>query len=626
MKLKFMLALLCLAFCLVSCGDSGNVNETTGTDAETAVSDAVIENSGGVIYKIDLSNPKSANGIAGISFANGELKITKAGSYTVTGKLEDGMIIVSAGKKDTVELVLNSAEVKNSDGPALYVAKADKVYVSLADKTDNKLSDGDSYEVTEDGSNLDGAVFSKADLIIRGSGKLTVNGNNKHGIVCKDDLTIVEGTLNVKSKNVALNGKDSVSISDASVTLDAGSDGIRSDNTEYIDRGYVMIESGKVNIISVNDGIQAETFLKVTGGEISITSGGGSKKTVKEESAKALKAGGVIELSGGNIRVDSADDSVHSNTDVTVSGGKIYAVSGDDGIHADGKVEIKGAEIEITKSYEGIEASEIVISGGQTLITASDDGMNAAGGNDSSSLGDRPGQGMFEETSGSITLSGGFMKIDASGDGIDSNGPITLSGGVFLISGPTNGGNGAFDYSGEAKVTGGVLIATGSVGMASGFSTAENQGAMLVNTGSQTEGTALTVCDKDGNVVVSFAPEKAYQCAVVTAPGITVGETYTIKTGGEATDADSYGYASKGTLDGGEVVTNISLTDNIYNDNGLGMMGPGGMGPGGNRPLEDLGPGGNRPPEEMRPGDNIPPEDMGPGEKHPDGKRPDGMI
>lgn len=615
MKLKLTLALLCLACCLASCGDSGNVNETTGTDAETSVSDAVIENSGGVIYKIDLSNPKSANGIAGISFANGELKITKAGSYTVTGKLEDGMITVSAGKKDTVELVLNSAEVKNSDGPALYVAKADKVYVSLAAKTDNKLSDGDSYEVTEDGSNLDGTVFSKADLIIRGSGKLTVNGNNKHGVVSKDELTLAGGTVNVKSKNVALNGKDAVKLSNSDVTLEAGSDGVRADNVDYLDRGYVLIESGKVNITSVNDGIQAETYIKIIDGDVNVFSGGGSSKGATDESSKGIKAGGAIELYGGNIRVDSADDSVHSDGDVIVYGGKIYAVSGDDGIHAGVKAEINGGEVEIEKSYEGIEASEIVISGGQTVISASDDGMNAAGGNDSSSLGGRPGQGMFEETSGSITLSGGFMKIDASGDGIDSNGPITLSGGVFLISGPTNGGNGAFDYSGEAKVTGGVLIATGSVGMASGFTTAENQGAILVNTGSQTGGTALTLCDTYGNVIVSFKPDKPYQCAVISSPGIKEGQTYVLKIGGEATDADSYGYASKGTLDGGDIHSEITLNDSIYTDSGLGMMGPGGMGP-----------GGNRPPEEMRPGDNRPPEDMGPGGKHPDGKKPDGMI
>lgn len=620
MKLKLVLILICLAICLVSCGGNGSVetnNEATGADIKIEGADEKVENPGGAVLSINLSKPESANGIAGVAFQNGELKITKPGSYILTGKLEKGSVTVTAGGKDTVELILDSVVITNPDGPAIYVSKADKVYLTLADKTESTLSDGDSYEITRDESNLDGAVFSKADLIVRGGGKLTVNGNNKHGIVSKDELTLAGGAVSVKAKNVALNGKDAVKISDSEVELEAGSDGIRADNTEYLEQGYVYVESGKVNITASNDGIQAETTLKIAGGEITIVSGGGSGNASSNqsggfndkwgswdgyhddsettESAKGIKAGGSVEITGGNVKLDSSDDSIHSNGEVLISSGIINASSGDDGIHADAKAEISGGELTIYKSYEGIEACEIVISGGKSIVTSSDDGLNAAGGNDASSLGGRPGQGMFEESSGNIMLSGGFMKLDATGDGIDSNGPITLSGGVFLVSGPTNGGNGAFDYAGEAKVTGGVLVATGSVGMATGFTSAENQGAMLVSTGTQTAGVALTLSDTDGNVIVSFVPDKAYQCAVITAPGIVTGKSYVLSAGGEASEADSLGFADGGTLSGGEVVSHIEMTDSIYTENGFSMIGPGGIGPGG------MGPGGFDP-GGMRPG------------------------
>ena len=58
------------------------------------------------------------------------------------------------------------------------------------------------------------------------------------------------------------------------------------------------------------------------------------------------------------------------------------------------------------------------------------------------------------------------MLVNASGDGIDSNGSLSVSGGVVLVSGSTNSGNGAFDYDSSAKVTGGVVVALGSSGMA----------------------------------------------------------------------------------------------------------------------------------------------------------------
>ena len=37
--------------------------------------------------------------------------------------------------------------------------------------------------------------FSKSDLVIRGSGSLTVNANFKNGIASKDSLTIENGVI-----------------------------------------------------------------------------------------------------------------------------------------------------------------------------------------------------------------------------------------------------------------------------------------------------------------------------------------------------------------------------------------------------------------------------------------------
>jgi hypothetical protein len=207
------------------------------------------------------------------------------------------------------------------------------------------------------------------------------------------------------------------------------------------------------------------------------------------------------------------------------------------------------------------------------------------------------GADSFAATDGSLNISGGYLVIDAGGDGLDSNGSLTVSGGVTLVSGPTDNGNGVLDYNGTATVTGGVVVALGSSGMAQGFSSAENQGSFLCTFSSQSG--SFAVCDSEGNVVVSFTPGKSYQCAVVTAPGLSSGETYTIVTGGTVSGADENGYAENAAISGGTAVTSLTMSSLLYNAGGApGQMGgipgqmdgqtggmPGGMGtPGGGRP------------------------------------------
>ena len=511
---------------------------------------------------------------------------TAAGTYVLTGKLTDKMILIDAGENDKIQLVLDNVTLENSTGPAIYIRSADKVFLTLKEGTTNRLADGSGYTYTDGNTNVDGAIFSRADLTVNGSGNLTLVGNTKHGIVSKDDLVIASGTLTVTAANVGLNGKDCVKIGGATVTVNAGSDGIRSDNTEDATRGYVYLEGGVLNVTAGNDGTQAETVLKADNVTLTVKAGSGSGGYLysSEESYKGLKAGSDIQIAGGLYTVDSQDDCLHSNNTVTISGGTLRLASGDDGVHADNDLSITGGNLTVSKSYEGLEASRIVISGGELSVTASDDGLNAAGGNDRSGMGGRPGMGGFDNGVGEIYISGGYLLVDALGDGIDSNGSVSVSGGVTLVSGPTNNGNGAFDYGRSASVTGGILVALGTSGMAQGFSSAENQGAMLCNFSAQAAETLFAVCDANGTVIASFIPPKAYQSAVVTAPSIQVGENYTLYAGGTASAAAANGFADNGTLSGGTALLTVEMTSTLYNAGGMMGGGPGGMMGGGFRP------------------------------------------
>ncbi len=388
-----------------------------------------------------------------------ELTITEAGTYILSGTYTDQMLVVAAGDEDKVQIVLDGVTMTNSEGPAIYVQNADKGFITAAEGTENFLSDGADYTLTDGDTTLDAAVFSRDDLTLNGSGSLTVNGNYKHGVVSKDDLVVTSADLTVTAVNAGLNGKDCVKLSGASDSVTAGTDGIRSDNASETDRGFISVIDSTLTVTAGKDGIQAENSFLAENSEISVTSGGGagtagtagrtfgpwsSFGTVSNESSKGVKSGTSIEISGGSLTVDSLDDSVHTNGSVTVFSGTFDLRSGDDGIHADEVVTIAGGTFSITAA-EGIEGTVIRISAGDITVQASDDGINAA---HKSSV-----------YTPSVEISGGTVSISMGAgdtDGIDANGNITISGGTISITGSS-----AFDYDGTASLTGGTVIVNG---------------------------------------------------------------------------------------------------------------------------------------------------------------------
>ena len=376
---------------------------------------------------------------------DGDLTVRSAGTYILSGNYE-GIIVVEAGDEDKVQLVLENAAITNENGPAFYVRSADKVFLTAAEGTVNVISDGADYSLAEENTTLDAAVFSRADLTVNGSGRLTINGNCKHAVVSKDDLVVTAKDLVVNAQNVGLNGKDSVTLSGAAVSITAGSDGVRAENDTDAGKGFVSVTDSTLTIVSGKDGIQAETVFAAENADISITSGGGSSAHSGStgESFKGIKAGDDITISGGSCRIDSLDDAIHTDASILIGDGTFTLLSPDDGIHADEKVTISGGTLNITAN-EGIEGSCILISGGDITIAASGDGINAA--HKSSAL-----TPTVEITGGSVSVTMGAGDTD----GIDSNGNIIISGGTISINGPS-----AFDYDGSASFTGGTIYING---------------------------------------------------------------------------------------------------------------------------------------------------------------------
>lgn len=606
-KVYLVISVVLTLLTLCSCGKQQEQNETASlSSGETVKTDISTDNMDFELTNNDLTYDYDEDSAIVISEDEDIVKITAEGTYLVTGK--HTQILVSAPDTAKIKIVLKNAQIENNQGPAIYITEADKVFITALEGTESTIKDGAEYSSKYSDDNVDAAIFSRADLTLNGNGTLNIMGNLKCGIASKDDLVICGLTLNVTSVGRGIEGKDCVKCSDAAITVNAGGDGIKSTNTEGESRGYIYIESGSFNITAENDGIEAQTALEIKDGDFTVKTGGGSQNaaaysqssnmrgfspsaqtTEDTESAKALKCSSLIVIDGGNFNIDSADDAIHSNSDAEINGGNIVISSGDDGIHADDALIINGGEIKISKSYEGLEGTAVTISGGKIDVTASDDGINAAGGNDSSSMGGRPGENTFNSNSSAqINITGGYILVNASGDGVDSNGSVSMSGGVLLVSGPTNSGNGAFDYNSSAVITGGTAILCGSSGMSQGFSQNSSQASFMYTLDSSANaGDSIAVTDSSGKVIASFMPSKQYNSIIVSLPEFTVGSSYTVTIGGTVSGCDENGYAASGKVTGGDssFAVEISSVSTSYGASG-GMGGKPGRENGGKKPFD----------------------------------------
>lgn len=523
---------------------------------------------------IDLNGSTASCNSGAVRISGSTVTITGEGTYILSGSLENGTVIVDADKADKLRLVLDNAAIYSESSAAIYIRQADKVFITLAENSENRLSNGGAFQAL-DGNNIDGVIFSKDDLTLNGSGSLSIDSPAGHGIVSKDDLAITGGSYEFSGIGHGLSGKDSVRIADGEFTIVSGKDAVHAENTEDSDLGFIYISGGTFTLQAGGDGLSASGRLQIESGCFSILSGGGSSNAAKksrgnglfplkaEESApddgtstKGIKAGGSLVLSGGSFIIDSADDALHSNSDLSLSGGSFSIAAGDDGMHADGQLAISGGSVDIITSFEGIEGLCILISGGEISLVSSDDGLNAAGGRDQSGFGG-PGGGDTFVSGGEcyISISGGRLNISADGDGIDSNGSLSVSGGEIYISGPTDGANGALDYETEALISGGVLVAVGASQMAQGFSSGSTQGVIMATTGSQAGGSRITLADEAGTVLTAWQAGKGFDCVIVSCPGIAADGRYTLSAGSYtesiAMDGLIYGALGMAPMGGG---------------------------------------------------------------------------
>lgn len=416
------------------------------------------------------STPITLNGatVATIAEDSAGLTITSNSTTPI-----DFALSGSYGKTITIysesdfKLSLNGATIASTDGPAINIQSKQRAFIVLSGS--NTLTDTSTWtaRTLADGTSMDlkSTIFSEGPLIFSGTGSLGVTAASKHAI-CSD--------AHVRLRNGA-------------VTLTAKKkDGIRTNNAFVMDGGTLTITTSAGKGIKVEGKEDATTplgFIAINDGTLNITS-----------YDKAMTA--AWESAEDGTTTTLTDD---PDPRVTINGGTIT-------------INTTGTPYETSTdslSPEGIEAKSVLtITGGTLTINTTDDGLNAGTG---------------------IVISGGTIYAKSSvNDAIDSNGTMTISGGIVVADGASGAEGGLDCDSNTFTVTGGTFVGIG------GRNSSVTQSVSTQNTVALSNVSAglLVIKDSAGNIAFAYTMPETSSAVLLSSSALKTGTAYTIYRGG----------------------------------------------------------------------------------------------
>lgn len=498
------------------------------------------------------------NNVEGVSVSQNGAHVVitstvKKVAYALSGTTTDGSFKIYSDNK--FKLALNGVNLTNPSGAAINIQSGKRVFVVSADGTENMLTDGSSYQLT-DGEDMKGCFFSEGQLIFSGSGRLNITGNYKHGICSDDYVRFRQGSRVTVTKAVkdGIHTNDGVIIGGGILNITATDDGIQ------CEKGPVSVTGGRTTVITTGDGfyedndisssscINGGTTFAITAGTVLLKSTGSA--------GKGLNCDGEIYIYGGTLRVittgkqyiygrlDSSAKGVKSKSNLTIDGGTVW-------------VRTTGGE-----GSEGIESKSVMtINGGNIAVYAYDDGLNA---------------------SNNITINGGNVYCYSSGnDGIDSNGTLTITGGVVVSSGTTSPEEGFDCDQNTFKITGGTLLGIGG-GTSTPTAGSCTQRSVIYG-GSGSSGQYIGIQSADGTNLMTYMIPRNYQqmTLLFSSPQLESG-SYTIYSGASVSDDSSfYGLYVGAAYTGGTQAATFTVSSMVTQVGSVSGGGGGNHGGGG---------------------------------------------
>ena len=546
--------------------------------------------------------------------------ITKSGSLEFEGY---GKLNISGVAKHAI-----------SSGKKSITVREGNIYVILAASDglhadDGFVISGGSLDITAYGDGIDAGIGTA--VVNGGSIRINSSADDTKGIKADAGITVVGGRIEMNiagAQSKGIGSKSDITINNGDISI------VTSGRTilEATDKGYnpsyctaikssknITVTGGNIRIESRRTadggkGLSADGNIVIQGGTLNITTAGDGKTYTTEAgttdayTANCIRSNQNISLLGGNITCSSsgaggkginADGTITigvsnaNNADLTLAvttTGERFLVSGSSGggqagrpgggggfggnstnyanpkaVKSTGNMTVNAGNILIMTEKNGAEGFEskqtLAINGGTIAINAYDDAINA---------------------SKNITINGGEMYFYSIGnDAIDSNGTLTITGGLIVASG-TNSPECAFDCDNNTfKITGGTAIGVGG-STSSPTSNACTQRVLVWGASGFTAGQMISIKSSGGSEILTFKLPRTYSgnmTLVFTSPSLQANTAYTIYKGSNVTGGSNfYGLYSDAVSSGGTSSATFTTSSMVTT---VGSGNSGGGGPGG---------------------------------------------
>ena len=478
-----------------------------------------------------------------ITVRGGDITIVSAASdgfHAEAGFMQSGGSLNINSLGDGIDAGTGTAEI--SGGNILIASSAD----------DTKGIKGDA------GVTISGGIIA-----------MTVSGAKSKGISSKADITISGGDISMVTSGATVleplnSGFDpsycTAIKSDANITISGGTTKIESLNTADGGKGIsadgdILISGGTLDISTKGDGktytnetgttdsytaacIKSDKSISLLGGNITCSSSGTGGKCINADGTLTI---GIKEANNANLTLMAVTSGERffvtgsSNGGGGGFGGRPGGGGfGNDGtdyanpkaIKSIGDMTINSGTIYVncTQKSEGGEGLEskgtMTINGGNIDVRTYDDCLNAAT---------------------EIIINGGNIFCAASGqDAIDSNGPLTINGGITIANGVRGDGE-AFDAERNFRINGGIIV--GTHGGNSMTTPAGSQRSVRIQA---TVGSFIGIKAASGETLLLFN--------IPVIAGATTGTSVTVTFSDPRLVSGTYTLLSGGTINGGATI------------------------------------------------------------------------
>lgn len=219
------------------------------------------------------------------------LTISAAGTYQVSGQCADGAIQIKKGVAG-VTLVLAGLDLTSADTAPLCCGKNSGVTILAAGGTENSLADAtqNNDDTAPENANAENAVLkckAGSQVVLGGSGTLTVTSHGKHGISSGSATDEQDASLTVRALTLQ-------------ITTEIG-DAIHAGQT-------LTIESGNLTLTATDDALHSDGAITITGGTVLAAGGSGSMgMQLTTEQPYLLQQSGAAIVAGETLSIADAD-------------------------------------------------------------------------------------------------------------------------------------------------------------------------------------------------------------------------------------------------------------------------------------------------------------------------------